>query len=425
MPARPIKPPRLISALMVFLFFGGVLPADSTAPPHYLLSEDPIHWWADRVFGEPGDLAHGPLASLWPATTAPFSFVLDGKGSESLLGSWKRTTEKHERQDRIQYIATWLDTKTGLKVTATAAAFDDFPAVEWLLRFENTGTKDSPILENVQALDIVLGTENRQAVVLDQIRGDDCSPQSFLPVERPLKTGDTVSLAPVGGRSSDTTFPFFNLDCGNEGFFIAIGWTGQWAAKINRAKDGSVRLQSGMELTHLRLRPGEAIRTPRIMLMYWSGNRIDAHNRFRRLLMAHYQPKLDGKPIPLAIAVQTFNRTGGHGYWASEPGQRAAARINRDLGCDTLWLDAGWFEGDFSGGVGNWFPKTKDFPRGLRPVGDACGRLGLKFLVWYEPEDVKSGTKIAREHPEFILPVKKRAARADCSTWAIRRPGGG
>ena len=189
MPARPIKPPRLISALMVFLFFGGVLPADSTAPPHYLLSEDPIHWWADRVFGEPGDLAHGPLASLWPATTAPFSFVLDGKGSESLLGSWKRTTEKHERQDRIQYIATWLDTKTGLKVTATAAAFDDFPAVEWLLRFENTGTKDSPILENVQALDIVLGTENRQAVVLDQIRGDDCSPQSFLPVERPLKTG--------------------------------------------------------------------------------------------------------------------------------------------------------------------------------------------------------------------------------------------
>ncbi|MGO8690291.1 MAG: alpha-galactosidase [Thermoguttaceae bacterium] len=333
--------------------------------------------------------------------------MLDGKGSESLLGSWKRTTEKHERQDRIQYIATWLDTKTGLKVTATAAAFDDFPAVEWLLRFENTGTKDSPILENVQALDIVLGTENRQAVVLDQIRGDDCSPQSFLPVERPLKTGDTVSLAPVGGRSSDTTFPFFNLDCGNEGFFIAIGWTGQWAAKINRAKDGSVRLQSGMELTHLRLRPGEAIRTPRIMLMYWSGDRIDAHNRFRRLLMAHYQPKLDGKPIPLAIAVQTFNRTGGHGYWASEPGQRAAARINRDLGCDTLWLDAGWFEGDFSGGVGNWFPKTKDFPRGLRPVGDACGRLGLKFLVWYEPEDVKSGTKIAREHPEFILPVKK------------------
>ncbi len=175
-----------------------------------------------------------------------------------------------------------------------------------------------------------------------------------------------------------------------------------------------------MELTHLRLRPGEAIRTPRIMLMYWHGDHIDAHNRlywhgdrinahnqFRRLLMAHYQPKLDGKPIPLAIAVQTFNRTGGHGYWASEPGQLAAARINRDLGCDTLWLDAGWFEGDFSGGVGNWFPKTKDFPRGLRPVGDACGRLGLKFLVWYEPEDVKSGTKIAREHPEFILPVKK------------------
>ena len=222
-----------------------------------------------------------------------------------------------------------------------------------------------------------------------------------------MKAGQSVSMAPVGGRSSDTTFPFFNLQYGDNGFFTAIGWTGQWAAKINRAKNGIVRLQAGMELTHLRLRPGEAIRTPRIMLMRWYGDRADAHNTFRRLLLAHYLPKLDGQPIRPAVSVQTFNRTGGQGYWASEPGQLLSAGINRDLGCDSLWLDAGWFEGNFPEGVGNWFPKTKDFPRGLRPVGDACQRLGLKFLVWYEPERVAAGTKIAREHPEFILPVKK------------------
>ena len=425
MPARPIKFIRMILAPIIFLLLGGTLQADLGDWDSDLFVNDEylVESWAFAVFlGQPpGESAYfGPPSEWWPRIRPPFSFVYDGKTSQSLLPSWERTPGASHTEDRTQFVATWLDKKTGLKVIATATAFNDFPAVEWVLRFENTGTKDSPILENVQALDIVLGTENRQTVVLDQIRGDDCSPQSFLPIERALKAGESVSLAPYGGRSSSATFPFFNLDCGGDGLFTAIGWTGQWAAKINRAKDGSVRLQSGMELTHLRLRPGEAIRTPRILLMYWHGDHIDAHNRlywhgdrinahnqFRRLLMAHYQPKLDGKPIPLAIAVQTFNRTGGHGYWASEPGQLAAARINRDLGCDTLWLDAGWFEGDFSGGVGNWFPKTKDFPRGLRPVGDACGRLGLKFLVWYEPEDVKSGTKIAREHPEFILPVKK------------------
>ena len=101
-------------------------------------------------------------------------------------------------------------------------------------------------------------------------------------------------------------------------------------------------------------------------------------------------------------------------------------RVNRDLGCDTLWLDAGWFEGDFPNGVGNWFPKTKDFPRGLRPVGDACQRLGLKFLVWYEPERRGTGNanrpRASRVHPARL---RKRRATAACSTWAIRKPGVG
>jgi alpha-galactosidase len=406
-----------ISALAVIPMLGGMAQAGETTDRGKCDIAN-MSAWSGAVFVGPCEEVYSGIDWL-PVATPPFSFVYDGKTSQSLLPSWKRTTE-FRGQDRTQYVTTWLDAKTGLKITAAATAFHDFPAVEWVLRFENTGTRDTPILENVQALDIVLKTQAQQAVVLDQIRGDDCSPQSFLPMERPVKAGESVAMAPVGGRPSDSTFPFFNLDCGGEGLFTAIGWTGQWAAKINRAKDGSVRLQAGMELTHLRLRPGEAIRTPRIMLMYWSGDRIDAHNRFRRLLMAHYQPKLDGKPIPLAISVQTFNRTGGRGYWASEPGQLVATGINRDLGCDSLWLDAGWFEGDFSAGVGNWFPKTKDFPRGLRPVGDACGRLGLKFLVWYEPEDVKPGTKIAREHPAFILPVRK--ARGEGGLFDLGNP---
>ena len=116
-----------------------------------------------------------------------------------------------------------------------------------------------------------------------------------------LKPGQQVALAPVGGRPSNGTFPFFNVQQGARGVFVAIGWTGQWAASLRRDTNGSVRVQAGMELTHLRLHPGEAIRTPRILLLRWSGDRIDAHNQFRRLLLAHYLPKLDGQPVPLAI----------------------------------------------------------------------------------------------------------------------------
>ena len=165
----------------------------------------------------------------------------------------------------------------------------------------------------------------------------------------------------------------------------------------------------------LRTDPGESIRTPRILLLRWSGDRLDAHNQFRRLMLAHYLPKLDGQLAPLAIAAQTYNRFAGGARpdWATEAGQIAAAKVNRELGCDTLWFDAGWFEGNFPNGVGNWFPKQKEFPRGLGPVGEACERLGLKFLVWYEPERVSMDSQLAREHAEFVLHDGNQPPNAD------------
>ena len=192
---------------------------------------------------------------------------------------------------------------------------------------------------------------------------------------------------------------------GGRGFFTAIGWTGQWAAAVRRNETNSTHLRAGMELTHLVLHPGESIRSPRILLFPWSGDRMEAHNQFRRLLLAHYLPKVDGQQVRFSVAAQSFNE--GPPDWATEAGQLAAAKINRDLGCDTLWMDAGWFEGNFPNGVGNWFPKPKEFPNGLKPVGEACEKLGLKFLVWYEPERVADHTQIAMEHANFVLPTNK------------------
>jgi len=360
-------------------------------------------WMDELPIQQPG--------SMWPASRPPFSFVYDGKPSETFLPSWKRETQNREFADHTEYRVQWKDPQTGLKATAIVSAFKDFPAVEWFLRFENAGTKDTPILEKLQALDITLDTPPAQNLVLDQINGDDASERSYVPTERELQPGQNVALAPVGGRPSSGTFPFFNLQQGSRGFFTAIGWTGQWAASASRNEAGATHLQAGMELTHLSLHPGESIRTPRILLLPWSGDRMAAHNQFRRLLLAHYLPKLDGQPVRFAFAAQSFNAwyQGVRPIWATEAGQLAAAKINRDLGCDTLWLDAGWFEGNFPNAVGNWFPKRKEFPNGLAPIGEACEKLGLRFLVWYEPERVGDNTQIAREHPEFILPASKAA----------------
>ena len=369
-------------------------------------SHDQADWADARVVLEDGkEVWADEDRQPFLAAGLPFSFVYGGAPSAALLKDWKRDSETQEKGRRVVHTVHWTDPKTGLRVIAAVTAFKRYPAVEWLLHFENTSTRDTPVLEQVHTIDAPLRTGYyRKPAVLHQIAGDVCAEQSFLPTETPLEPGKPVAFAPVGGRPSNHTFPFFNLQYGDEGLITAIGWSGQWAARLERSPAGPTRLQAGMEKIHLRLHPGERIRGPRILVMPWKGDRLTAHNRFRRLLLFEYVPGLNGRPLRLPAAAQCFDRySGSRPEWSTESGQIRAVQATHELGCDTHWFDAAWFEGGFPNGVGNWFCKPKSFPAGLKPVSDACNRQGLKFLLWFEPERVAAGTQIAREHPEFVF----------------------
>jgi alpha-galactosidase len=335
----------------------------------------------------------------------PFSFVYGGTPSARLLSTWQPMAETKDLDDRRQHVVHWTDPTTGLRVTAEVTVFKRYAAVDWLLHFENQGAQDTPILESIQALDLNLGTGNsKRPAVLHGITGDVCGEQSFVPFDTSLEVGKGTRLAPNGGRPSNGTFPFFNLQYRDEGVITAVGWSGQWAASLDRADTGPTRLRGGMEQTHLLLHPGERIRSPRILLLPWKGDLQAAHNRFRRLILFEYAPKLNGRPARLPVVSQCFDRySWTRPEWPTEAGQIAAVQFAHDVGCDAHWFDAAWFEGGFPNGVGNWYPKPKEFPNGLKPVGEACHKLGLKFVLWFEPERVAAGTQIAREHPEWVF----------------------
>jgi alpha-galactosidase len=339
----------------------------------------------------------------------PFSFKYGDAASADLLKSWKRTAESKDAPDRACQRTTWTDPQSGLAVTAEVSVFKRYPAVDWVLYFENTGTKDTPIIEDIRALDVVLRTGNaRQPAVLHQVIGDTCDERSFLPFDTVLQPDHPITCAPEGGRSSNGTFPFFDVQYANDGLITAVGWSGQWSASLARSQVGPTRLQAGMERTHLLLHPGERIRTPRILLMPWSGDRVAAHQRWRRLLMFHYVPKTDGRPLQLPIAGQCFDRyVRARPKWGSVADQVMAAEAAAKAGCDYHWLDAAWFDTGFPNGVGNWFPRKDGFPDGMRPVADAVHKLGMKFIVWFEPERVAAGSQLAKEHPEFVFGGKE------------------
>jgi len=338
-------------------------------------------------------------------TATPFSFRYGGASSATLLKDWPRAVQTKETPARTIHEVNWTDPRTDLRVSATVTAFKRYPAVEWVLEFENLGTQDSPLLAEVQALDVQLRTGySRKPVKLHHLTGDVCGERSFLPLESEIEPGKSVALAPEGGRSSSGAFPFFNVQYGDQGMITAVGWSGQWRSLLERSGAGPTILRAGMEKLSLSLHPGERIRTPRILILPWKGDRLSAHNRFRRLMLFEYAPRQNRRPLPLPVALQCFDRyVGTRPDWGTEAAQVRAAQAAHDAGCDMHWLDAAWFEGGFPNGVGNWFCPPQRFPNGLKPVSDACHQLGLKFIVWFEPERVAAGTQIAREHPEFVF----------------------
>ena len=364
--------------------------------------------WADAHFvatdGSKTYLDTGHYRGMMADTRAPFSFTYGGRSSADVLSGWTHEISSSDDDEATVYRACWTDPESKLRITADARVFRQYPAVDWVLHLENTATTDSPIIEDLQVLDAALVTGNTENPLwLHQIRGDNCSEASFQPSDTRIEMGNAVHMSPDGGRPSNGTFPFFDLEHNGRGLIAAIGWTGQWAATVAREQSGSSQLRAGMEQTRFLLHPGESVRTPRILLFTYTGDRTNAYNQFRRLMLFHYVPKIDGRPVALPIASQCFDRySWTRPEWATEAGQIAAATFAHEVGFDTHWFDAAWFPGGFPNGVGNWFCKPEAFPRGLRPVTDAIHAMDMRFVLWFEPERVAKGTSIATEHPEFI-----------------------
>ncbi len=372
-------------------------------------SHDQTDWADAQIVLADGARIHldeGHDAPLLSAERPPLSFIYGGRSSTEFLSGWRHEAREiaTDADERRAWQARWTDPDTGLIVAAELTVYRDYPAADWVVSFENAGSADTPILEDIQALDLsLLSSVAERAVTIGHNVGDVFGERSFANEDEALTPCDAFAMAPQGGRSSNGAFPFFDVRYGDRTIIAAIGWSGQWRMEAKRGEDGATRLRAGIERTHLTLHPGERIRMPRILLTLHAADPVTAHNRFRRLMLHQYVPQQDGRPVLMPISLACFDRYSWTvPEWATEKGQLEGIAVAADLGFDTYWFDAAWFPGGFPNGVGNWIPKPEAFPNGLRPLGEATRRAGLRFILWFEPERVAPDTAIAREHPEFV-----------------------
>lgn len=178
--------------------------------------------WLDEI--EPGIVPD--LSSRYP-----FSFVYGGKHVDELLEDWQKETSSEELDaDRTKITTIWTDPDTGLKLHWEAIRFSDFPAVEWMLHFENTGSADTPIIENIQALDLTLASplSGNAPYLLHKTNGAPSNPTDFEVSTVVVDGENSQVMGGGGGRSSNKDFPFFKIETGRGSVIVAVGWSGQW-----------------------------------------------------------------------------------------------------------------------------------------------------------------------------------------------------
>jgi alpha-galactosidase len=372
---------------------------------------DQVDWANAEVTMEDGStLRLGDLPVGLPGAPAsgdePFSFVYDGRQSTELLKHWdvKRATRQLDEK-RTEYTVTYTDSVTKLIVRAVAVAYTDFPTVEWTVYFKNGGTERTPILQKIQTLDASFAGDAGAEPVLHHTEGSDVHATDFRPFATGLRPSTSQQFQSRGGRPTDGDMPYLNLAWPGHGLIAVLGWPGQWAFQVARNESTGVRITGGQEETHFWLAPGEEVRTPLAVLQLWTGDWLDGQNVWRSWMLEHNVPRIRGKLPPPQLAISSSHQTGMM-QWATEENQKEyLSRAAADgLPFDYWWMDAGWYS--FSTiwwQPDTWKPDPNRFAHGLRAVDDAVHAQGRKVIVWFEPERVVTGSRLEKNHPEWLL----------------------
>ncbi len=278
---------------------------------------------------------------------------------------------------------------------------------KYVLTFNSRGDVTGDLTEvEFTAIRTTLGT-SEDDFLLHHSKGSSAVESDFQPMETGLSPDMNLVIAPYQGRSSDGSLPFFNIEQpGGTGRILAIGWTGQWQAAFRRTTGNLLNVQAGLELMRVRLYPGEKIRVPSMLLMFWSGNYRDSQNQFRHLMLDHYTPGEVGITFNGPVAASVHGTYGFEATTAANMISFINTTYSHSYPVQYIWIDAGWY--DLNGttswvNVGTWEPDPVRYPSGMKPVADTAHNRGYKFLLWFEPERVTEGSWLDVNHPDWIF----------------------
>ena len=391
-------------------------------------------WWKKHF---------GATDSVWP-----FSFVLDGTPVTGSAPDWRCARLGRRLDDQRDELAlTATHPGHGLEVRCVAIRYRDFPVVEWTAHMRQTNAGPCPLVSDLQGLDAEWQHGEQTDFLLRSYRGDWSEQRNiYEPSIMNLWPRFHATFAPTStagnvpeGRCSSGAFPYFAVEetgFGDyaarpvqRGFLLAVGWPGRWRCDFIRDDEHGLRIRAGQEQTRLRLKAGESVRTPLIAILFFTGgDQVRTQNLWRRWMIAHNLPRLNGALPPPMLEASTC------GFLeemtrADEANQIEHIERHRTakLPITHWWMDAGWYPCHVAakgkncwGQTGTWEPDRKRFPRGLRAIADHAHPHGIQTIVWFEPERVAPGTWLHDQRPQWLLMKRNQKAMAageQPATW--------
>ena len=380
----------------------------------------------------------GYIADL---STMPVSFVYDDVAYTGFPAETFHRVEHRQSVRGKKEIDLFVLKADDLQVTIDAAFYPGHGAYEWTVWFENTGAQNSGVLRNVWAADMIFVGERP---VLKGILGDHVN--QYRPYVHLLKESP-AHFRSDKGRPTHVWFPYFNLEHGEGGTLIAIGWGGTWEARFTAAEDGRTRLvAAGTNDLSTYLKPGEKIRSPLMsFLPYAVRDEEHATNAWRRWFLECNLPRLNaqGDPVKPFSTTSLAGDTGipnsdgsiseRHFTWKPSLEKMLGEGIHMDY----RWFDAGWYfapdgttvESDWWGTVGTWELDTAKWPgNSFRESVDFAHAHGMKTLVWFEPERVTDVDHLVANHGykrEWAIECGRVFANnigdEECFQWTLSR----
>ncbi len=375
-------------------------------------------------------------------STLPFSFTYGGELFRGFSPDNFTLVEKSvEKIGDKEITAFRFLFKDGIEVTLKTVHYYDFGASEWTVWFENASDKNTKIISKLESSVEFEG----KYPTLKGIHGD--YPDFYSPYCVDL-AGTVTSFSSDSGRATHGNFPYFNLECGDGGVMIALGWAGTWHAEFS--SDGEKTVFTGGAVNGLcsYLKPGEKIRSALFVIApYLVRNEHFATNYWRSWYIKYNLPKENNKgdtirPFSTTCIAGDTGLPNSDGsiserYFTWRPSLEKM--IEEDVKVDFRWFDAGWYiapngdspEVDWWGTVGTWeIDKNKWPDKTFLESTDFARENGMRTLVWFEPERVTDPENLAKNYGyntkwaikrEGVAAISNNIGDPECFRWTVDR----